>query len=939
MVSTAKKSALPNDKKLRARVKLFGNLLGNVINNLAGAHVYEAVEKLRKGYISLRKTDNPKKRAQLMAFIETLDADTLTQVVRAFSIYFSLINIAEEDYQHLHRREQVFNGKSLWQGSFDNTLEEFRLDGMDASQVQDLLDQLAYIPVFTAHPTESKRRSVMNALRRIFLLNDKLNDVRIGKIQQDELTEELETEIQQLWRTNEVREHKPQVRDEIKNGMYYFRTSLFNAVPDIYRNLERKIKKHYPNDSITVPSFLRFGSWIGGDRDGNPFVKPDTTAMALRMQTQVILQEYIYRVVEVNKQLTHSIDLCTPTKSFMDSLETDENIRFEVYAASPNAFSNAPYRRKLSFMHYRLQHNLAQINAHLAGKEIAEGAFAHAYPSEKEFIADLQLIRSSLISHNDENIANKDLKDLIRVAETFGFFLLKLDIRQESTRHSDAVTDIVKQISGAPDYAALNEVERQKLLSDYIENPPTLNLNKKQLHEDNLETLSVFELIANMRTEISPNAFGNYVISMTHAASHVLEVMYLATIAGLTGKDDNGETFCNISISPLFETIGDLEHIEDVLKNLFENKVYNTLLKASGNLQEAMLGYSDSCKDGGIMASSWNLYDAQQKVIKLTDAFDIDCRLFHGRGGTIGRGGGPTHDAILSQPEGTVHGQIKFTEQGEVLSYKYSNQETAIYELTMGVSGLMKASKSIVTEKAKPAKSEFLQTMQALTKDGEDAYRDLTDRTDGFLDYFYETTPVTEIGLMNIGSRPSHRKANRSKDSIRAIPWVFGWAQSRTTLPAWYGIGTALANFIDGKEANLRLLQEMNASWPYFKAMLNNTQMALLKADMSTAKEYSELCEDKDVEQRVFAKIFDEHQRTVENILAITCNEQLLSDSPTLALSLQRRDPYLDPLSHIQILMLTRYRDEEATETEQNTWINPLLRTISAVAAGMRNTG
>jgi len=927
----------PNDKKLRARVKLFGNLLGNVIKNLAGTHVYDAVEKLRKGYISLRKIDNPKKRAQLMAFIETLDADTLTQVVRAFSLYFSLINIAEEDYQHQQRREQVYSGKSLWLGSFDHTLEQFRLEGMDASQVQDLLDQLAYIPVFTAHPTESKRRSVMNALRRIFVLNDKLNDTRTGKIQHDELVEALETEIQQLWRTNEVREHKPQVRDEIKNGMYYFRTSLFHAVPDIYRNLERKLNKHYPGEGITVPSFLSFGSWIGGDRDGNPFVKPDTTAMALRMQTQVILQEYIYRVVEVNKQLTHSNDLCSPTKSFIDSLEIDENIRFEVYAASPNAFSNAPYRRKLSFMHYRLQQNLSQVNARLAGKDTNK--YPHAYPSEKEFIADLHLIRSSLISHGDENIANGDLKNLIRIAETFGFFLLRLDIRQESTRHSGAVADIIKQIPKAPDYHALSEEERQALLSEYIENPPELSIDQKQLDEDNRETLNVFELIANMHNEISPRAFGNYTISMTHAASHVLEVMWLGALAGLTGKDENGEVFCKINISPLFETIEDLEHIEDVLKTLFENKTYNTRLKASGNLQEAMLGYSDSCKDGGIMASSWNLYDAQQKVIRLTGAFDIDCRLFHGRGGTIGRGGGPTHDAILSQPEGTVHGQIKFTEQGEVLSYKYSNHETAVYELTMGVSGLMKASKSIVTEKAKPAKANFLQTMQALTKDGEDTYRDLTDRTAGFLDYFYETTPVTEIGMMNIGSRPSHRKANRSKSSIRAIPWVFGWAQSRTTLPAWYGIGTALDNFINDKAENLKLLQEMNANWPYFNAMLNNTQMALLKADMSTAKEYSELCEDKDTEQRVFKKIFDEHKRTVDNILSITNNKNLLSDTPTLALSLQRRDPYLDPLSHIQILMLTRYRDEQATENEQNTWINPLLRTISAVAAGMRNTG
>ena len=926
-----------NDKKLRARVKLFGNLLGNVIKKLAGSHVYDAVEKLRKGYISLRKEDNPKKRAQLMKFIETLDPDTLTQVVRAFSIYFSLINIAEEDNQHLERREQVSNSKSLWTGSFDRTIEQFRIDGFDATQIQDLLDQMAYIPVFTAHPTESKRRSVMNALRRIFLLNDKLNEARLSKIEREELTADMETEVQQLWRTNEVREHKPQVRDEIKNGLYYFRTSLFNAVPHIYRNMERKISKHYPDSNITVPSFLRFGSWIGGDRDGNPFVKPETTAMSLRMSTQVILQEYIYRVVELNKQLTHSIELCTPTKSFMDSLEADENIRFEVYSASPNAFSNAPYRRKLSFMHYRLQHNLKQVNARLTGE--SDEGFDQAYPSEQEFLNDLQLIRSSLISHNDENIANGDLKDLIRSVETFGFFLLKLDIRQESTRHSDTVADIIKQIPGAPDYNELNEEQRQQLLSDYIENQPALTLDKKQMHEDNRETLEVFELVYQMRQEISPRAFGNYVISMTHAASHVMEVMWLAHLAGLAGKDENGETFCKIRISPLFETIEDLEHIEYVLRALFKNPVYSNLLKASGNLQEAMLGYSDSCKDGGIMASSWNLYDAQQKVIRLTTEFNIDCRLFHGRGGTIGRGGGPTHDAIMSQPEGTVHGQIKFTEQGEVLSYKYSNQETAIYELTMGVSGLMTASRSIVEGKTPVAKEDFLQTMQALTKDGEKTYRDLTDNTEGFLDYFYETTPVTEIGLMNIGSRPSHRKANRSKASIRAIPWVFGWAQSRTTLPAWYGIGTALANFIEASEGNLKVLQDMNANWPYFKAMISNTQMALLKSDMSTAKEYSELCEDKTMEKLIFDKIFTEHERTVDNIKAITCSEEILADSPSLALSLKRRDPYLDPLSHIQILMLKRFRDEQATESEQDTWLNPLLRTISAVAAGMRNTG
>jgi len=925
----------PNDKELRSRVKLLGSLLGNILRNIAGAHVYDAVEKLRTGYISLRKNDNPKKRAKLMQLIESLDADTLTQVVRAFSIYFSLVNIAEEDFQHQQRRRLIRNGKSLWMGSFDDTLSKFKQQGLEPLQVQDLLDQLAYIPVFTAHPTESKRRSVMNALRRIFLVNDQLNDSRLGKLQKQELTQELETQIQILWRTNEVREYKPQVKDEIKNGLFFFRESLFEAVPNIYRNMERKLAKHYPDAQITVPSFLRFGSWIGGDRDGNPFVKPETTAMALRTQAQVVLEEYVRRVVSLMRVLTHSTELCSPTKAFLDSLAADENIRFEVFADSPNAFLQAPYRRKLSFMRHRLMKSLTIVRAQLNGKEVKDTE--NAYPSEQEFLQDLILIRNSLVSHNDQNVADGNLKDLIRMVETFGFFLLKLDIRQESTRHTDAVADIFKQIDDAPDYNSLSETERLQLLASYIDNPPALNLDKQALHEDNRETIDVFELMKTMHGEISERAFGTYVISMTHAASHVMEVMWLASLAGLVQKQD-GEWSCKISISPLFETIEDLEHIEEVLKALLDTPVYNDLLKTSGNIQEVMLGYSDSCKDGGIMASSWNLYEAQQKVIALTNKHAVECRLFHGRGGTIGRGGGPTHEAILSQPEGTVHGQIKFTEQGEVLSYKYSNVETATYELTMGVSGLMLASRSLVTEQPSSASEKHLEMMRELTKVGEQTYRKLTDDTEGFLDYFYDTTPVTEIGMLNIGSRPSHRKANRSKASIRAIPWVFGWAQSRTTLPAWYGIGSALES-MSNNDQQLKTLQEMNKNWPYFRALLSNTQMALTKADMATAREYADLCEDAEMREKIYSMINDEFERTVKYLLSITGEKHILEDSPSLNLSLSRRNPYQDPLSHIQILMLKRYRDESLSEDEQNNWLHPLLRTISAVAAGMRNTG
>ncbi|MDH5765119.1 MAG: phosphoenolpyruvate carboxylase [Gammaproteobacteria bacterium] len=937
MNSIANVPVQPNDKELRSRVKLLGNLLGNVILNLAGAHVYDAVEKLRTGYISLRKAENPRKRAQMMRIIESLDADTLTQVVRAFSIYFSLVNLAEETFQHQQRRRLIRNGKALWMGSFDATLNQFKKRNLSAEQVQELLNHLSYIPVFTAHPTESKRRSVMNSLRRIFLSNEKLNDSRMSKIQRDEIKDELETQIQTLWRTNEVREYKPQVKDEIKNGLFFFRESLFKAVPEIYRNLERKIYKHYSDAQIYVPSLLRFGSWIGGDRDGNPFVKPETTAMALRMQSQSILEEYIKQVITVNRQLTHSSMLCTPNKAFLDSLAADEVMSAEAYADSPDAFTQAPYRRKLSYMHYRLQQNLKKVKDRLNDNDIEEQSFA--YPSEQEFLHDLILIRNSLISHGDRNIANGDLQDLIRMVETFGFFLLKLDIRQESTRHSEAVADIIKQIKDAPDYLSLTEDQRLQLLTDYMQQPPALQVDKNALDELNRETLEVFELMHNMHAEISERAFGNYVISMTHAASHVMEVMWLASLAGIAGKKDNN-WFCRVRISPLFETIEDLEHIEIVLKALLDNPVYSELLKASGNLQEVMLGYSDSCKDGGILASSWNLFEAQQKVIALTNAHGVECRLFHGRGGTVGRGGGPTHDAILSQPEGTVHGQIKFTEQGEVLSFKYSNVETAVYEITMGVTGLMLASQSVVTDQPLTATTDHIDTMKELAKAGEIAYRELTDKTEGFLDYFYEATPVVEIGMLNIGSRPSHRKkADRSKSSVRAIPWVFGWAQSRTTLPAWYGIGSALEQLITADKKHFQHLQEMNRHWPYFRSLLANTRMALYKADMETAREYSELCESPETADRIYTMIREEFERTVKYILEISGYTNLLDDIPSLALSLSRRDPYLDPLSHIQILLLKRYRNNALSEDEQNTWLSPLLRTINAVATGMRNTG
>ncbi|NNJ98135.1 MAG: phosphoenolpyruvate carboxylase, partial [Gammaproteobacteria bacterium] len=666
----------------------------------------------------------------------------------------------------------------------------------------------------------------------------------------------------------------------------------------------------------------------------------ETTELALRLQSEAVLGEYVRRLADIFRQLTHSSQLCTPSKAFMDSLNQDENIRFEVFKTKPTIYSQAPYRRKIAFMRYRLQQNLDRTRARIYQKTFDDSAWPHAYRDENAFIEDLYVIRDSLYSHGDRKIADLVLKDFIRLVESFGFFLLHLDVRQESVRHTEAVIEILRQMDPNLDYISLNEQQRITLLSEKIEQPNTrFELDRSQLSENNLETITVFETMERMYDEISEHAFGNYVISMTHEASHIMEVMWLGSLVGLAGHKA-GDWFCKLRISPLFETIDDLQRIETVLSNLLDDPVYKQLLHASGNQQEVMLGYSDSCKDGGIIASSWQLFEAQRKVIALADKNNVECRLFHGRGGTIGRGGGPTHESILAQPEGTVHGEIKFTEQGEVLSNKYSNAETAVYELTMGISGLMLATRFSVIDEPGTSTPERMAIMRELVKTGEKAYRQLTDETEGFLDYFYEATPVKEIAQMNIGSRPSHRKkGDRSKSSVRAIGWVFGWAQARHTLPAWYGIGSALEQYIDGDDTRLAKLQELHLEWPYFRALLSNTEMALYKADIITAEEYSELCLSEDTRKRVFGMVRDEYKRTLELTLKVAQMNTLLDDNPALSVSLMRRDPYLDPLNHIQIKLLKRYRDESLSEQEREIWLDPLLRSINAIAAGMRNTG
>jgi len=930
------------DRELRSRVRLFGNLLGEVLQEQAGAGIYSAVETLRRGYIRLRKQEKPTLQRRLARIIENLNPDDLTDVIRAFNLYFSLVNIAEESVQHRRRRQQTRHQGRLWYGSFTHTLQEFQDQGIKAWQVQRLLNEALYLPVFTAHPTEAIRRTVMFALRRIFLTSDRLHDHRLGRNEREEIRQALKREIQVLWKTDEVRVRKPTVEDEIRNGLFFFRESLFEAVPRTYRYLEKAIRRVYSDTgsdpAVSVPGgLIRFGSWIGGDRDGNPFVKPQTTAMALRLHKRETLILYLRRIEELGFRLTHSSRLCEFSQVLLDSTEADARAFADALPSFRHQYGNEPYRRKLRIMRHRLRLELTAINERITDPGIDPVTQRTGYTTEQELLQDLLVIRDSLCENGDANLAGEELQDLIRLVETFGFHLVHLDIRQESTRHTEAVSELCRLLHPEIEYIDLDEAARQEFLTRPLATPVPA-IDPGRLSEATRETLEVFQVMHRMHNEVSINAFGNYIISMTHTASHVLEVVYLAWLAGLAGKDGDG-WFCRICISPLFETIHDLELAETIITQLLGNATYRALLNAACQCQEIMLGYSDSCKDGGILASNWNLYESQQRIMAISEHHHIRVRLFHGRGGTIGRGGGPTHEAILSQPPGTVHGQIKFTEQGEVLRYKYSNAETAVYELSMGVSGLLKASRVLVTP-PEPDRRDYMAIMDELSRLGETAYHELIDATPGLFDYFYEVTPVMEIGLLNIGSRPSHRRSlDRSKTSIRAIPWVFGWAQARHTLPAWYGLGSALETWRSEEPTRLASLQGMYQEWPFFRSLLSNIQMALSKGEMHIAHEYTRLAGDRKAAERIYDRIRDEYRRTVTQVLHVCGIHQLLEENPVLGLSLYRRNPYLDPLNNIQIVLLSRYRNPDLGGEQRERWLQPLLRSINAIASGMRNTG
>ncbi|MEY3190400.1 MAG: hypothetical protein RIS10_517, partial [Pseudomonadota bacterium] len=642
-----------------------------VLNDQTQSEITAYTEQLQNHFTRWASDGNASKLKQLSTGIEKLNFDAISGVVRVFNHYFSLLNIAEESYYLGLRRQQAEQGGHYWPNSFHDTLLTFKNSGVTADKLQVLLDELLYLPVMTAHPTEAKRRTVKNALRNVFISHQSLADKRLKGYLRKEGLDRLHAQIQMLWKTDEVRGRKMTVVDEIDAGLFYFPLSLFQATTQVYRNFERSLTDVYGNDvavKLRIPSFLQFGSWIGGDRDGNPNVTPEITVLALRLQAQAVLQEYSRRLDILHGEYSHSYGFCELSDEFIDNLAEDRSKLGTLIVELEKPYLQEPYRHKLTIMKFRMERNLIHVQQNLRGETVLPDSYGYA--DVNEFLADLRLIDTALRGHGDTNIADLELHDLIRLTETFGFHLMQLDVRQESTRHSEAVADILKAAVGL-DYNVLDENERLALLSEAVATPGGLLYDRARLSAATRETLAGLEVMASMHREIGDGCFGKYVISMTHAASHIMEVMLLAAQSGLVGRL-GGRWFCHIGVSPLFETIDDLNRIEAVLTRLFDTPTYRELLRASGDRQEIMLGYSDSCKDGGILASAWGLSQAQRKIIALAESRDIKCLLFHGRGGTVGRGGGPTHEAILAQPPDTVRGQIKFTEQGEVLFYRYN---------------------------------------------------------------------------------------------------------------------------------------------------------------------------------------------------------------------------------------------------------------------------
>nr|WP_227001460.1 phosphoenolpyruvate carboxylase [Pulveribacter suum] len=922
-------------------IRLLGRILGDVIREQEGVAAYDLVEQVRKLSVAFRRDADQEADRALKKLLKSLTGDQTVSVIRAFTYFSHLANLAE-DRHHIRRRTVHERAGSTQEGSIEVALARLRWAGIAPRAVAETLAAAYVAPVLTAHPTEVQRKSILDAERGIAQLLAGRDEIatraQLYKAARDTLTPrelaaneaQLRARVAQLWQTRLLRYSKLTVADEIENALSYYESTFLTEIPRIYAELERELGAQHP-----VASFLRMGQWIGGDRDGNPNVSAATLSLALSRQGEVALRHYLTEVHQLGRELSLSSNLVQVSPEMQQLAER-----------SPDTSAHRqdePYRRALTGIYARLAATLRN----LTGTEAARHAVApHSpYDSAQEFLADLRVIEASLRSHQGAALTSERLAPLMRSVEVFGFHLATVDLRQSSDQHERVVAELLALARVEPDYPRLGEPERRALLLQLLGDARPLRVVGARYSEHTQGELAIFETARALLQRYGREAIRHYIISHTETVSDLLEVLLLQKEAGLMqGTLGDSDACVQLIVVPLFETIEDLRNAAPIMREFYALPGVAQLVRASGALQDIMLGYSDSNKDGGIFTSNWELYRAEIALVALFDEMNeaarpappVRLRMFHGRGGTVGRGGGPSYQAILAQPPGTVRGQIRLTEQGEVIASKYANPEIGRRNLETLVAATLEAT---LLQPTKPASDAFLAAAEELSRASMAAYRALVYETPGFTQYFFSATPIREIAELNIGSRPASRKASQKIEDLRAIPWGFSWGQCRLTLPGWYGFGAAVEAFVKAPgqdaKARLQLLQKMYRQWPFFHTLLSNMDMVLAKSDLALASRYSELVPDARLRRRVFGAIESEWHRTAEALARITGERQRLAGNAALARSIRHRFPYIDPLHHLQVELIRRWRAGQGDERVQ-TGIHIC---INGIAAGLRNTG
>ncbi len=936
------KTAKDSERPLVEDIRLLGRILGDVIREQEGEAAYALIEQIRKLSVAFRRDADHDADKALKRLLKGLSGDQTVSVIRAFTYFSHLVNLAE-DRHHIRRRAQHERAGETQQGSIEVALARLRRAGITPKTIAQTLAQSFVSPVLTAHPTEVQRKSILDAERDLAQLLAARDDIRtragLVKASKDALTprelaaneSHMRARVLQLWHTRLLRFTKLTVADEVENALSYYESTFLREIPKIYADLERELGDH------PVHSFLRMGQWIGGDRDGNPNVNAQTLTHAMRRQADVVLRHYLTEVHYLGGELSLSALLvqCLPAMQALAERSPDTNAHR----------LDEPYRRALTGMYARLAATLKE----LTGGEAARHAVApqNPYLDPAEFLADLRTIEASLLAHHGAALVAQRLHPLMRAVEVFGFHLASVDLRQSSDQHEAVVAELLAVARIEPAYTDLDEMAKRALLLRLLNDARPLRVMGATYSAHAQSEIAVFETAKRMRALFGAQAIRHYIISHTETVSDLLEVMLLQKETGLLHGMLDDQASCDLIVVPLFETIEDLRNAAPIMREFYALPGVPAMIKRGRadqyHQQDIMLGYSDSNKDGGIFTSNWELYRAEIALVELFDQLAhgnghaIQLRMFHGRGGTVGRGGGPSYQAILAQPPGTVRGQIRLTEQGEVIGSKYANPEIGRRNLETLVAATLEAT---LLQPTKSATQPFLDTAAELSQHSMAAYRKLVYQTPGFTEYFFGSTPIREIAELNIGSRPASRKASQKIEDLRAIPWGFSWGQCRLTLPGWYGFGAAveaLLNQGDAKAAKgkLALLQQMYQQWPFFTTLLSNIDMVMAKSDLALASRYAELVGNARLRKEIFKTIETEWLRTADALAKITGDKQRLANNAALQRSMRHRFPYIDPLHHLQVELIRRYREGKADERVQRG----IHISINGISAGLRNTG